>query len=114
MRPRSRVLERIAVAILTAILCLPVPLRAEDQEEPRPSEGGILTGRGPEIDAGFGMAFDAVILRPVGFVALCVGATLFIPAAILAAPDPDALQEAKELFLTLPAQNVFSRPLGDF
>ena len=59
--------------------------------------------------------FDLVILRPLGLVAVAVGAVAFVPAALITAPNGrDGIQSALELFVTEPAKNVFQRPLGDF
>jgi hypothetical protein len=64
---------------------------------------------------GFAVGFDAVLLRPIGFVATVVGASLFLPAALVSAPGGrDSIQEAWELFVLVPGKYVFQRPLGDF
>ncbi len=43
------------------------------------------------------------------------GALLFVPAALLTAPNGlDSVQMALEFFVTEPAKSVFQRPLGDF
>ena len=56
-----------------------------------------------------------VILRPLGFVAVVVGAAAFIPVALLTAPNgKDSLKAALELFVTRPADDVFRRRLGAF
>lgn len=60
-------------------------------------------------------AFDAAVLRPLGLVAVVVGAGLFVPAAVLTAPGGlDPLEEALEIFVLVPGKYVFTRPLGDF
>ena len=60
-------------------------------------------------------AFDVVILRPLGLAATVVGVALFPAAAVLAAPGGrDSVEEAWELFVLVPAKNVYSRPLGQF
>ena len=61
------------------------------------------------------MAFDAVILRPLGFVAMCVGAALFVPTVIVASPGGrDGVQTAMEILVLVPTKSVFQRPLGEF
>ncbi len=61
------------------------------------------------------IGFDAVILRPVGFVALVVGAGLFVPAALITAPNGwHSITEAREILVDNPAEHLFQRPLGDF
>jgi hypothetical protein len=94
------------------VLLLPAASRAQEAEEPPPAKRGVLTNE--QIDAGVGMVFDLLVLRPLGLVALGVGVVLFIPAAALSAADRDAFQEATEFFVKAPAQNVFTRRLGDF
>lgn len=117
MRPRLRSLPRIAVAIAAAVIVLPAQLHAQDAGEGQDaeagtSEKGIFTGA--EIDQGVGKVFDAIVLRPLGLAGLAVGAVLFVPAAALSAADRDAFDECVDLFLRIPAENVFTRPLGDF
>ena len=59
--------------------------------------------------------FDALIVRPVGFSAVLVGAAYFIPAAILSAPNGmDGIKEARAIFITVPFESVFKRSLGSF
>jgi hypothetical protein len=61
------------------------------------------------------MALDAVVLRPLGFAGLAIGAALFPAAAIVAAPGgKDSLKTALDLFVIVPAKDVFLRPLGEF
>jgi hypothetical protein len=58
---------------------------------------------------------DLVIVRPLGLVATVVGAVLFVPVAVVSAPNGrDGLQHAWEVFVGVPAGHVFRRPLGDF
>ena len=46
---------------------------------------------------------------------MAVGAVLFVPAALLTAPNGlDSVKMALEFFVTEPANSVFQRPLGDF
>jgi hypothetical protein len=94
---------RAAVMTLIAGLLLPAnaDALAQEQVEP-PSPNPIVAGA------------DLVILRPLGLVAMAAGAVLFVPAALLTAPNGlDSVQMALEFFVTEPAKNVFQRPLGD-
>lgn len=60
-------------------------------------------------------AFDVVVLRPLGLLATAIGAGFFPVAALLSSPGGrDAVEEALELFVLVPGQSVFQRPLGDF
>lgn len=112
MRLRARSLPCLVVALALAASLVPVQTRAQDPVEPTAPETGAFTRA--KIDAEFGKAFDLVVLRPLGLAGLSVGAVLFVPAAALSAADPDSFEDAKELFLLHPAENVFSRRLGEF
>jgi hypothetical protein len=58
---------------------------------------------------------DLVFLRPLGLVAMAAGAVLFVPAALLTAPNGlDGVRAALDFFVSEPAKSVFQRPLGDF
>lgn len=62
-----------------------------------------------------GAAFDLTVLRPLGLVTTAVGVGLFVPAALVTAPNGwDSIQEAWRRFVTEPAQNVYVRPLGEW
>lgn len=115
MRLRAGFSAPVAVATVIAALLLPGPLRAEDAQEaaasPQP-DGRIFTLA--HVDAVVGKAFDLVVLRPLGLSTLVVGATFFVPVGLMCASDPESFHEATQLFVTGPAQNVFTRPLGDF
>ena len=61
------------------------------------------------------VVFDAVLLRPLGLVRTVIGAAFFVPAAVVTSPGGlDSIEEALELFVLVPAKDVFERPLGDF
>ena len=88
----------VSIIHLIAGLLLPAPAQA-DSRFMRPVAAG----------------FDLVILRPLGLVAAAAGVALFVPVAVVSAPNGrDGIQEAWELLVTIPAENVFQRPLGDF
>jgi hypothetical protein len=115
MRPRARFRRCVAVASAVAVFALPASLSAQETEEPpqpAPPKRGILTNE--QIDTGFGVVFDLLVLRPLGLVGLGVGVVLYVPCALVSLADRDALTEATELFVIAPAQNVFTRRLGDF
>jgi hypothetical protein len=99
-----------AVAVAIAILLLPATGYAE-------AEGGS-TSSGGFADSAANVAaigFDAVILRPIGFAVVLVGGVLFVPAALITAPNGwDSIVEAKEIFIDAPVERTFQRPLGDF
>lgn len=113
MSERSRHFRRAAIAITTATLLLATaaPLHAE----PGADTGWLDSLMSADVPNGLAKGFDVVVLRPIGFVSLLVGAGLFVPAAILAAPDGrDSILAAREVFIDVAAQEVFQRPLGEF
>jgi hypothetical protein len=68
------------------------------------------TGLNPAV-----AAFDVVVVRPLAATALPIGCALFVPAALLTAPNGmDSVKEAAEFFVIGPARYVFTRPLGEF
>ena len=93
---------RATIATLIAAFLLPAAAHAGAEiQPPRPN---------PLV-----VAFDLVILRPLGLAALAVGAVTFVPVAVLAAASGrDGIDPALEIFVTGPAKNVFRRPLGNF
>ena len=108
MRERIGPSLRAAAMTLIAALLLPANAHALPREEFEPQP------RNP-IVAGLGIGFDVVILRPLGLVAVAVGAAAFVPAALLTAPNGrDGIQSALEILVTERAKSVFQRRLGDF
>jgi len=98
--PRTRSLLA-AAAVLVACQLVPLPARAQGRFE-------AFQNRAAQV-------FDVVVLRPLGLCQAAVGAALFVPAAVVTAPGgKDAVEEAWEMFVVVPAKNVFQRPLGDF
>jgi hypothetical protein len=60
-------------------------------------------------------AFDAVVIRPLGFVAIVVGAAFVVPVVLVTWPTGrETIDEATERFVMVPVRSVFERPLGDF
>ncbi len=99
------------MTIVSCLLLLPEPIRAEDPQR-EPSERGVFTGE--QVIGGVAVVVDLLVVRPLGVVATGVGLGLFVPAALLSLADyPDGVEEAWELFVTIPAKNVYERRLGD-
>ena len=84
---------------------------AEPPPEPQPE---LAEARAPRPNPAL-IAFDLVIVRPLGFVAAAVGAVLFVPVALITSPmGRDSIDAAVETFITIPSNDVFKRPLGKF
>lgn len=112
MRGRTGSSSTIAVAILSAVLALPVPMFAEEPAEAPAPPRGIFTGE--EVLSGLAVVVDLIVVRPLGLTALGTGLALFVPAAALSASGGKAtFLEAFEFFVEVPAKNVFTRRLGD-
>ena len=60
-----------------------------------------------------GMAFDLVLLRPLGLVSTVVGAVVHVVGLIFSFPAGNA-DETAEILIKEPAKFTFARPLGDF
>ena len=92
----------------------PSPPQTQTPEPPREPESARAEAR-PGSPNYAVIAFDLLIIRPLGLAAAAIGAALFLPVALLTAPmGRDGIQTAKEIFITVPSQEVFKRPLGEF
>ncbi len=126
MRERTRLRTCAAVMSLVAGLSLPaqtfaqmgMPAPSQWQtrapEPPKEPESAQAEARPARPNPAL-MALDLLIMRPLGLVAVAVGAVLFLPVALITAPmGRDSLQAAQETFITVPSNDVFKRPLGEF
>jgi len=125
----GRPTRRVVAGLLFAAICAPAPVWAEDEPapEPAPASAEEVEGSEPAMPAPVerrwyheaqrdaDIAFDLVIIRPAAFVTAAAGAVLFVPAAILTAPNgKDSVKEAYERFVREPGEYFVSRPLGEF
>ena len=107
----------VVTAALVAVVLLPRSSYAQETPEPAApeppaTEQGIFSGE--RWLHALAIGFDLVILRPLGVVHTAAGLVLFVPtAALSAADDLENVEEAWELFVLVPAKNVYERPLGD-
>ena len=80
---------------------------------------GAAAQLGTEVERGgwrhaLDVTVDAALLRPAACVVLFAGSVLFVPAAIMSAPDGrERTEEAWELFVLLPGRAVWGKPLGE-
>jgi len=59
-------------------------------------------------------AFDAAVLRPLGAAAVLAGAVLLVPAALVTAPGGmESVDNAYDVFLRMPLENLIDTPLGE-
>jgi hypothetical protein len=58
---------------------------------------------------------DLLVIRPLAGITLAAGAVLFVPAAIMTAPNGwESMKEAYQRFVGEPSEYFASRPLGEF
>ena len=94
-------MTRSAAALLMALLAATVPARADDAELDR-----------VEQPPHFGLrAYDLMLLRPLGFVQLAVGAVALVPSYPIAW-FVGGQEDVVEACVTDPARRTFARPLG--
>ena len=92
----------MAALIAALLLCAPAHAQSGGDVSPPPKDYGAK-------------AFDVIVLRPLGLAGALIGVAFFVPAAILTAPGGrDSIQEAWEVFVQVPGEFVFRRPLGEF
>jgi len=57
--------------------------------------------------------FDAMVLRPLGAAGVVLGAVILVPAALVSAPGGmESLDNAYDVFLRMPLDNLINAPLG--
>jgi hypothetical protein len=115
--PQSRV-RRIAAAVVIAVLIVPAAGYAEDEdkfEPPPPAPAPVEPHWYDGLRHNTNVGVDLLIIRPLSAVSLAAGAALFVPAAILTAPNgTESMKDAYDRFVREPGEYFYSRPLGDF
>jgi hypothetical protein len=103
----------MALASLALIATTPAS-RAGGQEPPPPdAEANVGELEPPSRFEEIGLqAVDAVIVRPLGAVAVAVGAAFFAISVPLVAAS-GGIRESFEFFVMGPVEYTFVRPLGD-
>ena len=99
--------------MLGALVLLPAASSAEEAAaEPAPIvESHWYDGPLRGLD----LTVDVLVVRPLAAITLAAGGALFVPAAILTAPNGrDSITEAWERFVIEPGEYLWARPLGDF
>ena len=118
--------RRVVAGLVFAAICAPAPVWAKD--EPAAAESAEASDEAEavppppverrwyhEVEREADVAFDLVIIRPFAGITAAAGAILFVPAAILTAPNgKDSIKEAYERFVREPGEYFISRPLGEF
>ena len=89
----------------------------EEASEPAPADdsGVDWPEVGRRVGYGAAVGLDAVIVRPLYVCATIIGAALFVPVFIMsAAGGSEARDETYDLFIRIPSEGIYSRPLGQF
>ncbi|MFQ5416791.1 MAG: hypothetical protein ACE5FL_07050 [Myxococcota bacterium] len=108
-------LRCVALTLIAALL-LPTLAQAKEKTLPEPVvERSWMLQVVDGTVIGLVGAFDLLLLRPAGLVALGLGTAAVVPAFVLSAPGGrDHMKTALEVFVLEPGKYVFVRPVGDF
>ena len=99
----KKTIKPFVIFLLTAALvCIPLgsSALAEEYFESKEPSGGE-------------MIYDAVVIRPIGFVATLVGTVMYIVSAPFSSSG-DNHENAQKKLMDEPARFTFQRPLGEF
>lgn len=103
---RNRIPKTLRVLLLAVALCCVPVLQAQAFDTPEFLQPAVKP---------FEIGFDAVIVRPLTFTTIIIGAALFVPVFIMSVPNlSTTYDEVVEVFITIPYESVFARELGDF
>lgn len=120
MRRPYPVLRTVAAVSLIACLAgpiAPVPgSAAEDEAEAeQAAPAPVETHWYDPVVHNTNVGVDLLLIRPSAAITFGAGAVLFVPAALLTAPNgKESIQEAYQRFVDEPAEYLISRPLGEF
>lgn len=114
-------MRRIAAAVLVSWLAgLSAPAVSSGAEDKAEAEKGpppapIPTHWYDPLLRNTDIGVDLIVVRPLAAVTLAAGAVLFVPAAIMTAPNGWAsIRDAYQRFVAEPGEYFFTRPLGEF
>jgi hypothetical protein len=117
--PHSPGLRRTAAAVLAALMLAPAAGFAEDEK----TEGEAADQPAVPVEKHWydtlvrntDIGVDLIVIRPLAAITLAAGAILFVPAAVMTAPNgKDSLLDAYGRFVREPGEYFYSRPLGEF
>lgn len=106
-----RRMAAVVAALALMISSFPALAASEtDAEGQAPAVEGAT-----DFDRRFDQGFDIVVLRPLSAIVLVMGAALLVPAAILsAAGGSEGLDNAYDILVKTPWQDLADRPLGEW
>jgi hypothetical protein len=116
MRRPSPALRIAAVVLLVAWSAAPAPgFAADEGEEAKPPPAPVEQHWYDPVMHETDIGIDLMVVRPLALVTFVSGVALFLPAALLTAPNGwDSIKEAYGRFVTEPGEYFYSRPLGEF
>jgi len=119
MRRPYPVLRTAAAVLLIACLAgliAPAPgSAAEDEAEAEQAEPvPVETHWYDPVIRNTNVGVDLILIRPAAALTLGTGAVLFVPAALMTAPNGwESIKEAYQRFVDEPAEYFITRPLGE-
>lgn len=100
---KFRLTKILSAAVLTVALCSLPSLEARADEMPE------------DLKSALELSVDVLLVRPLSVVSCIFGAILYLPAVGMSYADgQSSLDEAKEIFVTIPYEYAFERTLGEF
>lgn len=95
------------------------PAPARDQDPKAEAADALQPDAPPSLASrvadGAAVGVDLLLARPLLAAATAVGSVLFLPVAAVSAPQGrHGIQEAWEILVSVPFENTFRRPLGEF
>lgn len=98
-------IRKAALGALLVLVLGASPSAAKEQDDRRPLDWGRP----------FTIAFDMLIVRPIGIVRVAVGAATFVPMGAAASiGGRQNFDDAYESLIAAPIDFTFARPVGDF
>ncbi|MGE4650976.1 MAG: hypothetical protein AAEJ53_08825 [Myxococcota bacterium] len=106
MRTESREkVGRVLVTMVAALAWSGMALADDDSDASKSERSASDWGA---------IVFDVGVLRPLGAIQTGIGAVLFTVAGPLAMPSDGGAGEAWDVFVQVPYEDTFERPLGRF
>jgi predicted cobalt transporter CbtA len=108
-------LPRRAVALLCVALLAPAAGWSAETEDLDTASASTEQHWYDRLEGPTNQGIDLLVLRPLSLVTLIAGGLLFLPAALMTAPNGmDSVADAYERFVNEPGEYFWGRPLGEF
>jgi hypothetical protein len=93
----------ISLILALTLISVPALVRADS----------LIGEPDPHGDA-LAMGWDAIVVRPLSYIALAGSAIIFLPAALWTAIGGNDIKPVQDALITRPANYAIKRPLGQF